>query len=139
MTKPMYRMLRPSSLAIAGASHDAATMGGTILANCERFGFSGPIHLISPTRSDINGRPCLKNIDDLPQGVDVVILNIPYAAILPAVEACARRGVGSIIVFSSGFAEAGEDGKEQQEKITAICRTANMALLGPNCLGLVNY
>lgn len=139
LVNPIYRMLRPSSLAIAGASPDAATMGGTILANCERFGFAGPIHLISPTRSDINGRPCLKSIDDLPHGVDVVILNIPYTAILPAVESCARKGVGSIIVFSSGFAEAGEDGKEQQEKITAICRAANMVLLGPNCLGLVNY
>ncbi len=114
-------------------------MGGSILANCERFKFPGPIHLISPTRSDINGRPCIKSIDDMPHGVDAIILNIPYAAILPSVEACARKGVGSIIVFASGFAEAGEAGKEQQEKIAAICREANMALLGPNCLGFVNY
>jgi acyl-CoA synthetase (NDP forming) len=135
----LARMLRPRSVAIAGASPDPATMGGTILSNLDRFGFTGDIHLISPTRDEINGRPCVKSFDDLPLGVDAAILNVPRAAILPAVEACARRGVGGIIVFASGFAEANDAGRAEQEAIAAICRDAGMALLGPNCMGYVNH
>lgn len=135
----LARMLRPRSIAIAGASPDSATMGGAVLANCERFGFTGPIHLISPTRNEINGRPCLRSCDDLPEGVDAVVLNVPRAAILPAVEACIRRGAGGVIVFASGFAEAGDDGRHEQAEIARLCREAGMALLGPNCLGFINY
>lgn len=135
----LTRLLQPRSVAIAGASPDPATMGGVILANCERFGFAGDIHLISPTRAEINGRACVRSVDDLPQGVDALVLNVPRAAILPAVEVAARRGVGGVIVFASGFAESGEDGRREQEAIAAICREAGMALMGPNCMGYVNY
>ncbi|HWU73170.1 MAG TPA: CoA-binding protein, partial [Sphingomonas sp.] len=98
----LARLLKPRSIAIAGASPDPATMGGVVLANCERFGFDGPIHLISPTRDEINGRPCVKSVDQLPEGVDALVLNVPRAAILPAVEAAAARGVGGVVVFASG-------------------------------------
>ena len=114
-------------------------MGGVLLANCERFGFNGPIHLISPTRDEINGRPCVKSVDDLPEGVDALVLNVPRAAILPAVEAAAARGVGGVIVFASGFAEGSDEGRREQDDIAAICNRAGMALLGPNCMGYVNY
>lgn len=135
----LARLLRPRSVAIAGASPDPATMGGVILANCERFGFSGDIHLISPTRDEINGLRCVRSVDDLPEGVDALVLNVPRAAILPAVEAAARRGVGGAIIFASGFAEGGAQGRREQDRIAAICREAGMALMGPNCMGYVNY
>ncbi len=135
----LSRLLRPRSVAIAGASPDAATMGGVILANCDRFGFSGDLHLISPTRSEINGRPCVTSVEALPDGVDALVLNVPRAAILPAVEAAARKDVGGLIVFASGFSEAGDEGRREQDAIAAVCRQANMALLGPNCMGYVNY
>jgi acyl-CoA synthetase (NDP forming) len=135
----LARLLRPRSIAIAGASPDPATMGGVILANCERFGCAGEIHLISPTRDEIDGRPCVRSVDDLPHGVDALVLNVPRAAILPAVEAAARRGVGGVIVFASGFAEGSEDGRREQDEIAAICHAAGMALLGPNCMGYANY
>lgn len=136
---PLSRLLRPGSVAIAGASPDPATMGGTILANLDRFDFAGDVHLISPTRDEIGGRKCVRAVDDLPHGVDALILNVPRAAILPAIEAAARRGVGGVIVFASGFAEGGEDGRREQDAIAAICRDAGMVLLGPNCMGYVNY
>ncbi|ODP36385.1 CoA-binding protein [Sphingomonas turrisvirgatae] len=135
----LSRLLQPRSIAIAGASPDGATMGGVILANCERFGFAGDLHLISPTRSEIGGRPCVTSVDALPDGVDALVLNVPRAAILPAVQAAARKGVGGIIVFASGFAEAGDEGRRDQDEIAAICRAAGMALMGPNCMGYVNY
>jgi len=135
----LARLLQPQSVAIAGASPDPAAMGGVILANLDRFEFAGDIHLISPTRDEIGGRACLRLVDDLPPSVDALVLNVPRAAILPAIEAAARRGIGGVIVFASGFAEGNEDGRREQDAIAAICRDAGMALLGPNCMGYVNY
>ena len=135
----LERLLRPRSIAIAGANPDPRTMGGTILANCERFGFAGPIHLISPTRSEIGGRPCIAGAQDLPEGVDAAVLNVPKGAILDTARACAERGVGGVVVFASGFAEAGEEGAALQRELAEVCRGAGMAMLGPNCMGYVNY
>jgi acyl-CoA synthetase (NDP forming) len=139
MAKALARLLKPRSIAIAGASPDSATMGGVILANCERFRFAGDLHLISPTRNEIGGQPCVPSVEALPDGVDALILNVPRAAILPAVKAAARKGVGGVIVFASGFAEAGDVGRGEQDEIAAICKQANMALMGPNCMGFINY
>ena len=48
-----------------------------MLANLERHGFAGDIHLINPKRDTIGGRPCLRSIEDLPFGIDAAVLAIP--------------------------------------------------------------
>ena len=140
MTSPsaITRLLRPKSVAVVGASSTPGSLGGGVLGNLDRFGFSGDVHLINPTRADINGRPCLKTTDDLPYGVDCAVLAIPRAGVIAAVEGCARRGVGGVIIFASGFAEAGDDGKRLQQQLCEIAAKSGLAIEGPNCLGMVN-
>lgn len=133
------RLLRPRSIAIVGASPDRASIGGGVLANLELFKYPGDLYLVSRSRDEINGRACVKTIGDLPKGVDVVILIVPQAAIKDSIIACIEREVAGIIVYSSGFAEAGEEGRQQQDELAEICRKAGIAMLGPNCMGYTNY
>ena len=133
------RLLRPRSVAIVGASEKPGALGASLLANLVRSGFSGDIHLINPNRAEIGGRPCLKSVDDLPEGVDAAVLAIPRPAVLDVVKALARRKVGSAIIFSSGFAEGGEAGMAEQREIAAVAKAAGMVVEGPNCLGMVNF
>lgn len=133
------RLLRPRSIAIIGASADPASFGGRIMGALERFHFAGDIHLVNPKRSEINGRPCVPSVDALPMGVDAAILAIPQAATVEAIAACARRDVGAAVVLTAGFSETGEEGKLQQKIMTETAREAGIALVGPNCIGLVNY
>ena len=135
----IVRLLRPRSVAIVGASPTPGALGAAVLANLEQAGYDGEIHLINPKRAEINGRPCKPSIDELPMGVDCAVLAIPHAAVLESVRACARRGVGGVIIFSAGFAEGGESGRAEQEEIARIAREHDMIVEGPNCLGLVNY
>ncbi len=130
--------MRPRSIAIAGASPTPGSLGGSVLANLERFGFTGEIHLINPNRAEINGRPCLKSTADLPDGVDCAVLAIPRSGVLDAMKGCAARRVGGVVIFSAGFAEAGPEGRAQQDELARIARAAGMAVEGPNCLGFVN-
>lgn len=133
------RLLRPKSIAIVGASPTPGALGNTVLKYLEKHNFSGELHLINPKRDDIDGRPCIKSPLELPMGVDTAILAIPRVAVLDTVKALASRGCGAVVVFSAGFAEAGEEGLAEQREIGEIARAAGMIIEGPNCLGCVNY
>ena len=132
------RLLNPRSVAVVGASATPGSLAGAVLGNLDRFAFTGDVHLVNANRKEINGRPCLPSAADLPQGVDCAVLAIPRAGILDAVKACAARGVGAIIIFAAGFAEAGADGRALQDEIARIARDHGIAVEGPNCLGFIN-
>jgi acyl-CoA synthetase (NDP forming) len=132
-------MLRPRSIAIVGASPAPGSLGASVLANLERFGFRGDVHLVNARRAQINGRPCVNATSALPAGVDCAVLAIPQAGVLDAVAGCAQRGVGGVIVYAAGFAEAGPEGRELQAEIARIGCDHGMAIAGPNCLGHINY
>jgi acyl-CoA synthetase (NDP forming) len=133
------RMLRPRSVAIVGISPEPGHMGATVLANLERCGFQGAIHLVSRSRPEFNGRPCVPGIDALPDGVDVAVLVVPQSVVLDAIAALGRRGVGAAIVFASRYAEVGDAGRAEQEKLAAAAHAANVAVLGPNCIGMCSF
>jgi acyl-CoA synthetase (NDP forming) len=134
----MQRFMRPRSIAVVGAASKPGALGAGVIANLDRFAYDGEIYLVNPNRTEIGGRPCLPDIDHLPLGVDCVVLAIPAKGVPDAVEACARRGVGGIVVYASGFAEAGVEGAAAQAHIASAARSAGMVLEGPNCLGYVN-
>src|SRR5947209_4019629 len=139
VTSRLDRLLRPRSVAIIGVAPEPGHPGGSVLANLERCRYAGAIHLVSRSRSEFNGRPCVPSIDDLPLGVDVAVLVVPQSAVIDAIAALGRRGVGAAIVFASGYAEVGAAGRAEQEKLAAAARSANVAVLGPNCIGMCSF
>jgi acetate---CoA ligase (ADP-forming) len=103
----LARLMRPRAVAIVGATAEPGSIGGAVLVNLERCGYRGDIHLVSRRAKDINGRPCVAAIDDLPEGIDAAVLVVPQPAVVDAVAACGRRSIGGAVVFASGFAEVG--------------------------------
>src|SRR4029450_9715548 len=108
--------------AIVGASPSPGSLGAGLLANLERFAFRGDIHLVNSARAEINGRPWGNSTWAFPAGVDCAALAIPRAGIIDAVAGCAQRGVGGVIIYAAGFAEAGPDGVALQAEIAGIAR-----------------
>lgn len=133
------RLLAPKSVAIVGASPDPGTLGGAVLANFERFRYSGELHLVSRRHERIGGRECVASIDELPEGLDAVALVIGEAAVNDALIQCVRRRTNAVIVFAAGFAEVGGNGVARQERLSAIARESGLALVGPNCIGITNH
>lgn len=130
------RFLRPRSLAIVGISSRAGSAGQVILQSLKLNDFKGDIHLVGRSSETIDGRPVLKSPDELPQGVDLAVFTLPAAGVRAAIEACARRGVGSALVFAAGFAEVGD--QATQDAVTTTARAGGLAVVGPNCLGVTN-
>jgi acetate---CoA ligase (ADP-forming) len=138
MRDAVARLMKPRSVAIVGVSPEPGQPGGNIIGNLEKAGFTGALHLVSRNRTEVFGRPCVRTIDDLPDGIDVVVLCIPERAVVEAVEICAKKRMGNVMIFAAGFAEVGGDGIVAQERIAAVARAAGMGVIGPNCLGVTN-
>lgn len=133
------RLLQPKSIAIVGASSDPRSFGGFVLGNLERFGYAGAIHLVSRSSAEINGRACVKTVDELPNDVDVAVLAIPEAGVLDAVKACGAKRMGGVVIYASGYSEAGEEGRLKQQQLADAAHAAGLPILGPNCMGYTNF
>lgn len=131
-------LLRPRSVAMIGASADVTRIGGRALRHLRESGFGGEIYPVNPGRSEVQGLKAWSTVDDIPARPDCAVLALPTGAVLPAVTACARKGVAATVIFSAGFAEMGGAGEQLQEQIRRTAAEAGMRLLGPNCLGLYN-
>jgi acetate---CoA ligase (ADP-forming) len=128
----------PRSVAIVGASNDPRRIGGRPLSYMLRAGYGGSIWPVNPTRSEVQGLPAFGSILDVPEAPDACIIAVESAKVASTLEACAERGVRGAVVFSSGFAEIGPEGRVCQDRMLEVARRAGIRLLGPNCLGVFN-
>jgi acetate---CoA ligase (ADP-forming) len=131
-------LLAPRTVAVIGASDNAARIGGRPLRYMREAGFAGEVFPVNPARDTVQGLRAYASVAELPAVPDVAILAVPADATVAAVEACADRGVKSAIIFSAGFAETGTEGAALQTRIGEIASDAGMRVLGPNCLGVFN-
>lgn len=136
--RDVQRIIHPRSIVIVGASADPRSFGGFVQGNLERFGFNGDLHLVSRSSEEINGRPCVKTIEDLPKDIDLAVLAIPESGVLESVKSLASRGCKAAVLFASGYAEAGEEGQQKQAELSRIAKEAGILLVGPNCMGFTN-
>lgn len=138
-SRSIGRMLNPKSVAIIGMSPRPGTAGHAVLRNLQINGFEGDIHLIGRTHAKIEGLSIETDLSALPFGVDVAVLTLPATGVAEALLGCAARGVGAAVVIASGFAEAGDKEREEQERIGRLVHEAGLVVLGPNCIGYANY
>jgi len=128
-------LLNPSSVAILGATDEIRRVGGRVMRYMHEAGFQGPIYPINPKRDTVQGKQAFPSIADIPGTADLAILSIPARFVKQSLYDCAAKGVRAAVVFSSGFAEMGDEGRAMQEELGAAAREAGVRLLGPNCLG----
>jgi acyl-CoA synthetase (NDP forming) len=132
-------LLAPRSIAIVGASESPDSWAPEIHRSLFHLGFEGELHPVNPKYERVWGRPCVASVAELPRGVELVVFVVPARVVVGAIEDCARVGARSIMVVSSGFAEAGEAGRALQEELRVSALRAGIPLLGPNVEGFVNY
>ena len=130
--------LEPRAVAVIGASDDPSRIGGRTIFNLLQGGFAGPIYPINPGRDVVQGLRAFPAIGAVDGEVDCAVIALPGELVLDAVEACAAKGVGALVIFSAGFNEAGAEGEKRQEQLRAIVDRTGMRVVGPTCLGLFN-
>jgi acyl-CoA synthetase (NDP forming) len=128
-------LFKPRSVAIIGASSDPNRIGGRPVAFSKRA-FKGSIVPINPKGGELQGLKAYPSITDVPGEIDQAIIAVPAKAALAAADECIAKGVKAAVMFSSGFAETGAEGRAMQVELARRCAAGGMKLLGPNSLGM---
>ncbi len=135
----LMTLFRPKSVAILGASRDENKIGGRPLRYLKHYAFAGPIYPINPNYPEVQGLKSYKSIREVADDVDLALIALPAAAVLQAIRDCVAKGVGAAVIFSAGFAETGDEGREMQLEVRRIADQAGMRIVGPNCMGIAAF
>lgn len=130
-------LFEPTSVAIVGAS--TSGRGLTVVESLRDVGYSGDVACVNPKYEEIAGYPCFASLEAIPFVPDAVVVAVARDRVVPVVEQCAAIGAKGAVVLAIGFAEANDEGKRLQEQIVTVAHDAGMAILGPNCQGLINF
>jgi acetyl coenzyme A synthetase (ADP forming)-like protein len=128
----------PSSVAVVGASRDPLSIGGRLFKNILNGDFTGPVFPVNPRAGVVRSVKAYRSILDVPEHVDLAFIVVPAPAVIPAVKECAEKGVKGLVVISAGFSETGRAGKEREQELLEVVRSAGMRMVGPNCMGVLN-
>ncbi len=133
--KQLKYLLRPSSVAVIGASREPHKIGHQVLKNLLEGGFpKNRIYPINPHAEYILGLKCYPSVKDVPYPVDMAVIVVPAKIVPKVLQECGEKGVKAVAVISSGFKEIGR--VEEERKIVEIARKGGMRLLGPNIVGI---
>jgi acetate---CoA ligase (ADP-forming) len=132
-------LLAPGSIAVVGASESPDSWAPEIARSLRHVGFTGELYPVNPKYDEVWGRRCLSSVLELPRGVDLAVFVVPARVVVGMIDDCGRAGVRTAMVVSSGFAEAGDEGRARQKQLRAAALRNGIPLLGPNVEGFVNY
>ncbi|WP_274912820.1 bifunctional acetate--CoA ligase family protein/GNAT family N-acetyltransferase [Streptomyces sp. WZ-12] len=142
--RSVQRLLAPGSVAVIGTGRTPGGVGRTALRNLLDAGFTGRLHAVNHAfpedlrRLEPEGVQAARTLRDIPEPVDLAVVAVPAAAVPDVIRDCGEHGVQGVLVLSSGYAEAGSDGRERQRTLLRQARSYGMRLIGPNAFGLIN-
>jgi acetate---CoA ligase (ADP-forming) len=129
-------LFNAQSIAIVGASSREKTVGNDVVKNLSTQGYQGKIIPINPKIDELYGHKVYHDISEVDLEIDVVVIAIPAKFVPDVIKVAATKGVKAAVVISAGFKEIGN--VELEEQLKDVCRKNDIALIGPNCLGVIN-
>ena len=132
------QLLNPESIVVIGGSNDVHKPGGAIVRNLIQGGFKGALHIVNPKEDEIQGIKVFHNAEELP-ATDLAIMVVAAKFCPDYVDYLAEhKQVRAFIIISAGFGEETKEGAELEQHILDTCEKYGCALIGPNCIGLLN-
>lgn len=132
------QLLHPESIVVIGGSNNVHKPGGAIVRNIINGGYKGVLRIVNPKEDEVQGVKAFHDISELPP-TDLAILVIPSHMCPETVDRLAEdKGVKAFIIISAGFGEETKEGAKLEQHILDTCERHEAALIGPNCIGLLN-
>ncbi len=131
----------PQTVAVIGASTDPTKLGHVILNNILSGGFlkdSRKVFPINPKADQVLELPAFASVLDVPDGIELAVIVIPYPFVPDALRECGQKGIPNSIVISAGFREAGMEGAIRERELMQVADEFGMRLIGPNCFGVID-
>jgi len=134
----LHAIFYPQSIAIIGASRQKGSVGQAVLSNIIDSRFQGIVYPVNPKAKGILGIKCYASVRDVPDEVDLAVVIVPSRFVPDVLEECGEKKVKGAMVISAGFKEIGGEGAELEKRVKEIIQKHGIALVGPNCLGVIN-
>jgi len=134
----LHPVFYPRSIAIVGASRDPTKRGFRSIQKLIEDGFAGEIYPVNPKESEILGRVAYPTLAAIPRQVDLALVCTPAKTLPEVIAQCGAKGVKGAVVLAGGFAEAGPEGRELQERMVTEARRYGVRIVGPNTSGIFN-
>ena len=132
------QLLNPKSIVVIGGSNNVHKPGGAIVRNIKNGGFDGPLHIVNPKEDEVQGIKAYHDVKEIPE-TDLAVLVVAAKFCPDYVDyLCAEKGVRAFVIISAGFGEETKAGAELEQRILDTCKKFGAALIGPNCIGLLN-
>jgi len=131
-------LLAPRSVVLIGAS-DKSRWSTSVYDNLVRHAYAGSLHLVNPRGAIAHGRVCATQCAAVGEQLDLGLIMVPREAVPQALDDLAAAGGRSAVILSAGYAELGPTGRAEQDAILGLAKRRGIRLLGPNCLGFINF
>ena len=132
------QLLHPGSIVVIGGSNNVHKPGGAIVRNLLNGDYQGDLRIVNPKEDTIQGIKAFHDVKDIPQ-TDLAILVVAAKYCPDYVDyLCAEKGVRAFVIISAGFGEETKAGAGLEQRILDTCEKYEAALIGPNCIGLLN-
>lgn len=136
--RSVHNLLHPGSVAVIGASADQHKVGHAVLRNLLQGDFEGPVYPVNADRRSVRGVRAYPSVLDIPDPVDLAVVAVPATDVDEVFDQCLSKGVRALVVVTSGFSEAGQQGAAAEHALVSQARTHGMRVVGPNALGVAN-
>ena len=127
----LEHLLSPRSVVMIGASPEPGSVGLIVTRNLHAGGFKGPVWLVNPRHTDVDGVPCYPSVEALPGTPDLAVIATPPHTVPKLIEELGRKGTRAAVVITAGVR-----GDLQQAMLDAS-RPHLLRIQGPNCIGLM--
>ena len=132
------QLLNPQSIVVIGGSNNVHKPGGSIVRNLVSGGYNGTLHIVNPKEDEVQGIKAFHDARDIPP-TELAILVVAARFCPDYVEMLAKeKQTRAFIIISAGFGEETKAGAELEQRILDTCQQYGAALIGPNCIGLLN-
>jgi acetyltransferase len=132
------QLLQPESIVVIGGSNNIHKPGGAVVRNLLSGGYKGVLRVVNPKEDEVQGIKVFHDAKELPP-TDLAVVVIPAKLCPSTVRLLAsEKGVRAFIIISAGFGEETPAGAALEKEILDICEQYGAALIGPNCIGLLN-
>ena len=135
----MEKFFTPRSIVVFGASATKMNLGQIVLLNNKQVGYEGNLYGVGSQEGDVGGIHIYTRVADLPETPDVAIFLTPARVVPGLMRECGEKGITHIVIESGGFSEYSRGDHTLEDDVLAVANQYHMKVIGPNCVGTVNF
>ena len=106
-----------------------------LVENLRCGGFSGPIYLVNPRHTTIDGQAVYPDVATLPEAPGLAVIATPPATVPGLISQLGQRGTKGVVVITAGFGST--EGSKPRQALLDAAQPHLLRIVGPNCLGLL--